>query len=223
MARAKGLSQQAGPVKPKRGQFAGITFQSFRQLQNARAQAKGHKSHAVRLATPRKLAAPLLSDAERFKKSAAGRANMAVLKLRSDPGLTLAQAAKRAGTTPAAVHRYAGRSIDRVGNRIQAKTQDSALAEMSVVTPDGPVAGIVKGSKTRDLIGQHHAWMNAASHAPSKENRRELAKFSRRYVTFADSRRVNFVSTVEQLQRLVRLGLFDNSGPYDTENLPVAA
>jgi len=223
MARTKGLSQQSGPVTPKSGDFAGQTFVSYRSLQNARAQAKGYQSHATRLATPKKPAPSLLSDPDKFEKSTAGRANQAVLELRRDPGLGLAQAAKLAKTTPGAVKRYAGTSLERVGKNVLPKKDDRALATMSVLTSDGPVVGIVRGSKMRNRISQHNAWLNQVINAPSPANMRKLATFAKHPLIFADGRRASFASSLAEVQDLVRRGLYSGNGPYDTENLDVAA
>ncbi len=223
MARARGLSQQAGQVTPKRGPFAGQTFDSYRQLQNIRAQAKGYQSHATRLATPKKPAPSLLNDVAKFEKSTPGRANQAVLALRHDPGLTLAQAAKLAKTTPGAVKRYASGSLERVGSRLIPKKLDSAIAPMSMLTTDGPIVGLVSGSKTRNLLGRHSALVNAVMNTPSPKNVRELAKLERRLVTLADGRRVRLASNLGQVQDLVRRGLYSGNGPYDTSNADVAA
>lgn len=223
MARTKGLSQQSGSVTPKSGDFAGQTFVSYRSLQNARAQAKGHQSHATRLATPKEPASSVLSDVAKFEKSTAGRANRAVLELRRDPGLTFTQAAKLAKTTPGAVKRYAGTSLERVGKKMLPKRDDRALVTMSVLTSDGPVVGIVRGSKMRNRIGQHNAWLNQVINAPSPANTRKLAKFAKRPLIFADGRRASFASSLAEVQDLVRRGLYSGNGPYDTENLDVAA
>ncbi len=223
MARTKGLSQQSGPVTPKSGDFAGQTFSSYRQLQNARAQAKGHPSHATRLATPKAPAPSVLGDIARFEQSTPGRANRAVLELRRDPGLTFTQAAKLAKTTPGAVKRYAGTSLERVGSRLIPKKLDSAIASMSMLTTDGPIVGLVSGSKTRNLLGRHSALVNAVINAPSPKNVRELAKLEKRLATLADGRRVRIVSNLAQVQDLVRRGLYSGNGPYDTSNADVAA
>ncbi len=222
MARKKGLSQQAGPVTPASGQFAGQTFASYRQLQNARAIAAGYPSHAVKLATTRKPASSLLDNPARFKQSTAGRANEAVLALRRDPGLTLAQAARLAHTTPGAMKRYAGTSLERVGNRLIPKKNDRAIAVMSVLTPQGPIVGLVQGSRARDLIVRHSAWLNAVINSASPMSVRELKKFARRSVV-VNGRRVQFVSTLAEVQHLVRLGLYTGAGPYDTGDMDVAA
>lgn len=216
-------SQKAGPYTPTRGKFAGFTFRSYRNYQSAHAKAKGFSSSSTRLASPKKPTKRLLGDAGGFAKSTAGRANRAVLELRRDPDLTLAAAAKRAKTTPAAVRRYAGSSLERKGNRVAPKAFDHAVVPMGVLTPEGHVVGLVRGRKTHQLIGHHDTWINAVINSPSPANIRQLAKFERRSVTFADGTRVRMVWNLEQIQDLVRRGLYNNSGPYDTSDMAVAA
>jgi hypothetical protein len=46
-------SARPGPYTPTRGQFAGVTFRSFRQYQNTLAQGKGFRSQVARLRAPK--------------------------------------------------------------------------------------------------------------------------------------------------------------------------
>ncbi len=167
-------SQKAGPYTPTRGSFKGQTFRSYRAYQTAHAHRKGFKSAATRLASPRKPSPKVFSSEARFEKSAAGRATRAYLALRRDPSLTLVQAAKSAGTTPSATRRYAGKSLERKGNRVVPIREDTIAVPMTVNTVDGSVAGIVKGSKTRNLVGTHSAALSVALTFPSPEYVRML-------------------------------------------------
>jgi len=223
MARVKRLSQQAGQVTPKSGAFAGQTFGSYRQLQNARAQAKGHPSHATRLATPREPSASLLATKKLFDETAAGRATRAYLDMRSDSSLTVTEATKKNHTTPSALRRYVGAALQRKGARVVATQADTIAVPMLVNVTAGSVAGVVRGSRDRDLIGSHSAALAAALTKPNPARIRKLAQFKGRSVTLADGRRVDLLWNIDEAKSLARRGLLTHAGPYDVAGMPSAA
>jgi len=207
-------SQRPGSYTPTRGSFKGQTFRSYRAYQTAHAQRKGFKSAAVRLASPRKPSPKTFSSEEAFQKSTAGRATRAYLALHRDPDLTLAQAAKAAGTTPAAIWRYAGPSLERKGSRVVPIREDAIAVPMTVDTVNGSVSGIVEGSRARKLIGAHKAALSAAFTYPSPQHARELATYKGRTIQFVDGRRVELLGDLQEARTLARRGLLSNDGPY---------
>lgn len=206
---SKPLSAKAGPYTPSRGHFAGQTFASYRQYQNANAKAKGFSSASTRLASPKKV------QPSKAAVQTKARATRALLALRRIPELTLAQAAKKAGTTPAAVRRYADGNLERQGRRVGVKANDSLTARMSIISSNGSIERAVKGSKQRSLIGEHSAAVSNALAVPSRATLRELRSYRGRSVKLADGTRVELLWDPEDLTRLARLGRLHHGSPYD--------
>jgi len=216
-------SQKSGSYTPTRGSFKGQTFRSYRAYQTAHAQRRGFKSAATRLASPRKPSLKTFSSEDAFGKSTAGRATRAYLALRRDPSITLAQAAKAAGTTPGAIRRYAGASLERKGSRVVPTRADTIAVPMTVNTVNGSVSGIVEGSTARDVIGAHSAALSAALTYPSPQHARMLAAYKGRTIRFADGRRVELLGDLQEARTLARRGLLSNVGPYDVSGMRSAA
>lgn len=205
----------AGVYTPTRGQFAGQAFPSYRQYQNTVARTKGFTSVAKRLATPR---API-AKAMSLQGSTAGRASQAVLELRRNPNLSLAQAAKNAHTTPAAVKRHAGKQLTKRGNKVVVKKVDTLVVRMKIDSTNGTIAGFVRGSKTRDRIGKHSGIVGTALKSPSAANIRRLARYRGHTVTLADGTAVPLLWDYYEALRLATQGKLDPDGPYDDADL----
>src|SRR5689334_11815040 len=88
------------------------------------------------------------------QRIAQARALEAVSLMRRER-LSLAKASRRAGTTPKTVRLYAGSALERRGGRVRAKSGDTLLARMPVLTSHGPSELDVKGSRNRSLVGRH--------------------------------------------------------------------
>lgn len=206
---AKPVSAKAGPYTPSRGQFAGKTFTSYRQYQNANAKAKGFSSASTRLASPKKAVSSKASIGTQ------SRATNALLELRRHPELTVSQVAKKAGTTPAAVRRYADGNLERSGSRIRVRRNDSLATAMTVHTTEGAKTELVKGAKQRSLVGQHSATLSKVLAQPPRKNLAELRSYRGRSVKLADGSRVELVWNPDDVSRLGRLGKLHHGSPYD--------
>jgi len=143
--------------------------------------------------------------------------------MRRDSTLTLAQAAKNAHTTPGAMRRYIGAALQRKGARVVATQADTIAVPMLVNMTAGSVAGVVRGSRDRDLIGSHSAALAAALTKPNPARIRKLAQFKGRSVTLADGRRVDLLWNIDEAKSLARRGLLTHAGPYDVAGMPSAA
>jgi hypothetical protein len=69
--------------------------------------------------------------------------------------VSLRVAARRAGTTPETVRRYAGQSLVRQGRRYVPTASDRSYQRMSVLSSDGVVDIDVRGSRARSTVGRH--------------------------------------------------------------------
>ena len=83
-------------------------------------------------------------------------------------------AARRAGTTPAKVHRYAGDLLVKEGRRYRATPSDRRYQRMSVLSTEGLRDIDTRGSRVRSLVAEH--W-NAVGRFASTGNVSVLKKF----------------------------------------------
>ena len=72
---------------------------------------------------------------------------------RSD--VSLKEAARRAGTTPRSVHRYAGDLLVQEGSRYGALRSDRSYQRMAVLSTNGLADVDTRGSGVRSLIARH--------------------------------------------------------------------
>ena len=72
---------------------------------------------------------------------------------RSD--LSLKEAARRSGTTPRSVKRYAGDLLVHEGSRYRAVPSDRSYQRMAVLSSDGLADVDTRGSAVRSLIARH--------------------------------------------------------------------
>jgi hypothetical protein len=85
----------------------------------------------------------------------AWRAAFHALNMMRD-GLSLAAAARRAGTTPAIVRSYVGPALVRKGRRWVARPADRLLRPMQILAEGGiEYEVVVRGSRAASLIGGH--------------------------------------------------------------------
>jgi len=69
--------------------------------------------------------------------------------------VSLRVAARRAGTTPETVRRYAGDSLVLEGRRYVPTASDRSYQRMSVLSTEGVVDIDVRGSRARSIVGRH--------------------------------------------------------------------
>lgn len=111
-------------------------------------------------------------------KDAHDRALKAIGYMRSS-GLTLTEAAKLAGTTPATVRRYAGSALTQTGNRYRASSGDRLYRRMAAFGYQGRTEVDVRSSRAGSLIGAH---FNAVSRYLATGDAGVLAPFRGRSV-----------------------------------------
>lgn len=147
---------RANPYTPKSGAVAGQTFHSERQYRNALARRKGYSSWHAQQKTSKPIRGGKQFAAMRPAERLAQAKALEVLSLMRREALPLTRAARRVGTTPNTVHRYAGTALARDrGARTRARTSDDLLARMPVLTIEGPRELEVRGSRNRSLVGRH--------------------------------------------------------------------
>jgi hypothetical protein len=89
------------------------------------------------------------------QRQARSRALNAVAQMRAS-GMSLTEAARHAGTTPATVHRYVAPALTSRGNRVVATGGDRLYRRMTVLTPQGRQEVDLRGSRVASLVGRHH-------------------------------------------------------------------
>jgi len=88
------------------------------------------------------------------EREARHRAFEAIAEMR-EHGLSLQTAARKVGTTPKTVRRYAGDLLSKDGYRYQAARSDRSYQRMAVLSAEGLRDVDVRGSGARSLIGRH--------------------------------------------------------------------
>jgi hypothetical protein len=144
--------------KPTRGAFAGTEFSSYRQYRNALARERGYASWAEQQRAPRYVRNRAELAALHPEEREARRAALDALALMRREQLSLREAAGRAGTTTAAVHRHASPALELERGRYRARPGDRLLRVMTVVGPGGVQHEVeVRGSRAASLVGEHWA------------------------------------------------------------------
>jgi hypothetical protein len=193
---------RANPYTPSRGAAAGITFTSERQYRNALARTKGFPSWSAQQRVRRRAgsveAIGRLRPAERAARS---RALEAVQLMRRE-GLSLSRAAKRAGTTPNAVHRHAGSALEHGGRRYRAKPYDRLVREMHFLTGRGLTVLPVRDSRSASRIARY---MGAVDHYLRTGDDRRLRRFRGKGV-WVEKRFRPFITDLDLLDRLASAG-----------------
>ena len=98
----------------------------------------------------------------------------AVSYLRHEPGLSLDDAARRAGTSPEVVRWYAPEALERRGNRTIARQADRLYRSMYVFSGGQRVPIDVRGSRAASQVGAYH---QAVKHYLSTGDDRGLQRF----------------------------------------------
>ena len=106
-------------------------------------------------------------------------------------GISLEEAAGRAGTTPQVVLQHAGVGWEQRGDRWIPTSHDSIPRQMTVLGPDGPVWVELRDSRTSTLVAQHH---NAVRHYIETGDTSWLEAFRGRSVRARDGPRVELVT-----------------------------
>jgi hypothetical protein len=142
--------------RPKRGVFAGQEFRSRRQYRNALARRLGFRSLSEQQRAPRWVRNRAELEALHPQEREARRAALDAIVLMRREGLSLEEAARRAGTTPAAVLRHARSALKLERGRYRALPGDRLLRVMKVVGPNGVEREVeVRGSRAASRVGEH--------------------------------------------------------------------
>jgi hypothetical protein len=88
------------------------------------------------------------------EREARHKAFEALSEMRSEK-VSLRVAARRHGTTPETVRKYAADSLVLQGRRYVPTPSDRSYQRMSVLSPEGVVDIDVRGSRARSMVGRH--------------------------------------------------------------------
>jgi hypothetical protein len=112
--------------------------------------------------------------------------------------VSLSEAARRAGTPPASVQRWAGSALDRRDGRYVPKPRDRLYRLMRFYKPNGHFYIEVKDSRTATKIARYHA---AIDHSRATGDRSGLREFEGKYVQ-AGKQRFPYITDARTLDRL---------------------
>jgi hypothetical protein len=133
-----------------------MTFPSFRQYQNALAQAQGFPSWRQQLQAPKPVHSKAEHEALRPASKATHTRALEALSLMRGRGLPIKQAAKEVGTTVEAVLKYAGSALGR-GARggYTPRPYDHLFRQLRALTPSGVESIEVRDSRSASLLSRH--------------------------------------------------------------------
>jgi hypothetical protein len=122
--------------------------------QGSRRNAKNNRN-ATRQVARKPAPAKQLSRTQLAKL----KAFAAINRVRKGEFRSLSAAARAEGTTVKTIRRLLPAALipDRKGGRIRVKAGDPYSAPVEIVTDDGPVVAMARGSRERELAGQHRA------------------------------------------------------------------
>lgn len=196
---------RAHPYTPKSGKHAGETFTSERQYRNALARDKGQANLYRQQREPRVIgSATKFAELDKSEKVARARALDAVRWMRRD-GMSLAQAARKADTTPNTVIRYAGAALDQRDGRYQPKPYDRLVRPMRFATYTGVRWLPIHDSRSARLVGQY--WRAVRQYLDTGDTR-AVQRFRGRSIT-VDKLAYPFVTEPEMLDLLRDAGELD--------------
>jgi len=192
--------------------FAGVSFRSYRQYRNALAKRRGFSSlyaqqRAINTVRNRSDYAAL-TEAQRFKRDQA----LEALALMRREGKSLSQAAREAGTTPAAVRRHVGSELKRERGRYVAKPTDRLYRRMYLLDEDGKFAIDVYDSRAASMIGEYWAAMQRYLHTGDD---RALRSFKRRTIR-TGKKTYRFLIDTAVIDRLASFGELTFESIYES-------
>ena len=195
---------KARPYTPHSGTLAGQTFHSERQYRNALARQKGFRSWYEQQRAPKKTTAKSTQRLRRSEEAARARALDALAFMRTRD-LSLAAAAREAGTTPNTILKWTGSKLTekRGGRRVVTKA-DRLLRTMRVVSTEGVVDVDVRGSRQARRLAQH---MNAVKQFLATGDAEALERFEG--VRVAGVQLETDPERIEELGRLHELSFED--------------
>jgi hypothetical protein len=148
-----------------RGLFAGTTFGTQQEYQNALARAKGFTSYAALRRSPTKVIPKDFGKLAPQSQEAWRRAHRAVADVAR--GIPLDQAARQNAVAPETVQRYAGDSLQRLGRRYAVKESAQRHQWVHLYSERGRIEIAVPDRAERSLIASYmnavREWANGAS------------------------------------------------------------
>lgn len=203
-------SVKGGPYTPTRGRHKGETYPSYRQYRNALERDRGGTTLYAHQRTERPVRSrPAYERLTPQQRQAQGRAARALATMQRE-GVTLAEAARRAGTTPNTVRRYGGDAIEVRGGRAVVKDRYRLYRTMRMPTDSGTVTVGVTDSATARRIGRY--W-SAVHHYFKTGDDSRLREFAGKSVRW-EKRAYPFITDTVVLDRLARTGLLDFDSIY---------
>ncbi len=194
----------AHPWTPSSGAFAGQTFRTEREYRDTLAHAKGFPSWRAQQAAP----GPAVRGRRDFRRLhpseqvAYEKAGMALTLMRRE-GLSLHEAAREVGATPAAVKRHAGEALLRSSRgRYLVTAADTHYRRLWFITPDGLVTVETRDSRAASLIAEFDA---AVQHYLATGDASRVERFKGK-VLRAGGKRYPFVADLDVLDELGRRG-----------------
>jgi hypothetical protein len=212
------MARGAYPKSVSRGPLQGRVFRSRREHVEARARLLGYRSYREQLRRPQpvKSRAGLLGLRSR-EADERTKALRALSELRRDPSIGIREAARRAGTTPNQVYRWAGDALEKRSGRWRATEKDRLARRMKMMTAAvaEPVALVITDSHTASKIADHaniiHAYVTGK--IERSEAIRRLQRFRRDYVQ-VEKLRYAFLTDIDEIERRYRLGLLSFEDLY---------
>lgn len=144
-----------------------------------------------------------LSPEEQDDRAGALRA---LTLMREDPTMSMTKAARRAGTTPQAVRRYAGDALERRGSRWSATRGDRLYRPMVVHSGGETVAINVRGSHKAAELSDYH---RAVGHYLNTGDEEPLRRFAGKTVAG-----VEYETDPDVLDEMARRGQLDIESIY---------
>jgi hypothetical protein len=131
-------------------------FDTERSYRNFLARQKGFPSWYAQQRAPRQARNVDVLGSLHPSELESRRRSLEALNSMRREGLPLTEAARQAGTTPAAVLRHAGSALEREGGRYRPKPGDRLLRVMTVLGAGGIEHQVeVRGSRQASLVGAH--------------------------------------------------------------------
>lgn len=155
---------------------------------------------AAKRPTPRRRTKGGKRKARKARATPKERALAAVREMRA--GRSLTTAARRSGTTPRTVRRYAGKALSKKGSRVAVAPYDRVPRTLRFLTEQGAIALTVSDSRQASQIAQY--W-HAVDTYLTDGDRRLLRPFERLVLRVRGTRH-RFITDPRLLDRLANAG-----------------
>lgn len=128
-------------------------------------------------------------------------------------GLSFSAAARRVGTTPRTIKRYAASALrQQASGRYRATKSDRLGRPMRMILEDGLDTVLVRSGRQATLLSRH---AHAVHHYLKTGDARPLRAFQGKTIT-ASGQRISFLTDVDVLERLAQVGEVRYEDIYET-------